>query len=105
MNNQLVFVNVIEGRHNPNLKPIEQYAIRDESGKMIMNNILIFDIFIPDLILMMQRNNELFLPEELILDTFEIEDYHKSENDIESKTTTNDDNTNCSFASINISKD
>ena len=78
-NNQLVFINIIEGKHNPNGKPIEQYAIRDESGKMIMNNMLIFEIFIPDLIKMIQRNNELFLPEELIMDTFEIENYHTRE--------------------------
>ena len=79
-NNQLVFINILEGIHNPNTKPVEQYAIRDESGKMIMNNILIFEIYIPDLIMMMQRNHELFLPDELVMDTYQIEEHLDTEN-------------------------
>ena len=58
------------------MKPVEQFAIRDSNGKMIMNNLLVYEIYIPSLLQMMQKNNDLFMPDELIMDSFEIDKYH-----------------------------
>ncbi len=73
--NQLVYVNIIEGKSNPNGKPIEQFAIRDSSGKMILNNLLIFEIYIPSLLKMVQRNSDLFMPDELLVEAFEVHNF------------------------------
>lgn len=79
--NQLVYVNIIEGKNNSNGKPVEQYAIRDSSGKMILNNLLIFEIYIPSLLKMIQRNNELFLPDELLIEAYEIQNFNSKSNE------------------------
>ncbi len=105
LNNQLVYVNILEGEHNSNMKPIEQFAIRDSSGKMIMNNLLVYEIYIPTLLQMMQKNNDLFMPDELIMDSFEISKFHNDSGKPDIDETENislddddeDDSSNCTL--------